>query len=47
MIVVIADASPLNHLALMGETAILPRRYGQVFIPRFTLESRELAGLDS
>jgi predicted nucleic acid-binding protein len=33
MTVVIADTSPVNHLVLIGGIAILPRLYGQVFIP--------------
>lgn len=33
MTVVIADTSPLNYLLLIGEIAILPSLYGQVFIP--------------
>ena len=33
MTVVIADTSPINYLLLIGEIAILPVLYGQVFIP--------------
>jgi predicted nucleic acid-binding protein len=33
MPVVISDTSPLNHLILSGEAAVLPRLYGQVLVP--------------
>jgi predicted nucleic acid-binding protein len=33
MTVVVADTSPLNYLLLVGEIAILPSLYGQVFLP--------------
>ena len=38
--IVIADASPLNYLVLIGQAEILARHYGQVVIPLAVL--REL-----
>ena len=33
MTVVVADASPLNYLVLIGQIGVLPRLYGKVVIP--------------
>jgi predicted nucleic acid-binding protein len=33
MTAVVADTSPLNYLLLIGEIAVMPSLYGQVFIP--------------
>lgn len=33
MKVVVADASPINYLVLIGEVGLLARLYGEVLIP--------------
>jgi len=43
--IVIADASPLNYLVLIGEAEILRRLYGRVVIPEAVL--RELQHLET
>jgi predicted nucleic acid-binding protein len=45
MTVVVADTSPLNYLLLIGEIAVLPTLYGQVFIPQEVLA--ELSDADA
>jgi predicted nucleic acid-binding protein len=34
---VVSDTSPLNYLVLIGETEILPRLYGEIWIPEQVL----------
>jgi len=42
---VVANTTPLNYLVLIGEIDVLPRLYGQVFVPRRVMQ--ELAHPDS